>query len=252
MTILRGNVSVLSPLLPKFFRPNRISSSALSLIVATAFFFSGFFFSGCAVPTSSLTAVNVTGQIFDHSGRAVSSKMVEVILPAEYGLNEIDLEQGSPESYGHSDQYAKVVTDSLGSFSVQFAPIEYSSAFWILPPLGTILSRPPEPKLYMSLPDSNKKYYSILLKESGALYGVYQSASGFRTREGSHSVPTSKPATLEAELLSDDRDGMKAWIANLEFKMIPAHLQTPANAFPSAGANLEYPNRARFLGKQER
>lgn len=224
------------------FRSARLRSTGILLLLSCIC-------SACAVPSSSLTSVRVTGQVLDTRGEPLSDKTLEVVLPAEYGLNEIDLEQGDPQSYGHSDQYAKVRTDSLGSFVVEFAPVEYSSAFWILPPLGTLLSEPPTPKLFLRLPETEQKYYSIFLKEDGALYGVYQTTEGLRGLRGTHSVPTPAPATLETELLSDYRDGMKTWIANLGFQLVPQSgqrmMSSPSKRTP-AQILQQYPERARI------
>jgi hypothetical protein len=175
---------------------------------------------GCAIPSSSLTTVSLSGRLLDPQGLPVSGKNVELVLPAEYGLNEIDLEQGNAKSYGHKDQYARVSTDSLGSFSHTFSAVEYSSRFWLLPPLGSLLSTAPEPMFYIKLPDTDATYYSVLVKEADTVYGVYQIASGASGPEGPVSVGVSKPALVEGELIPDSRGAGEAWIADLEFRYL--------------------------------
>ncbi|MCB0325832.1 MAG: hypothetical protein KDD69_19770 [Bdellovibrionales bacterium] len=185
--------------------------AALTVLLSTA----------CTIPTSSLTTLSVSGQLLDERGGPVVGKPVEVVLPAAYGLNEIDLEYGRPSSYGHSDQRAVVYTDALGAFSHTFAPVEYSEQFWLLPPLGTLPESDPEPGFLVRLPDTGEAYYSIRMAQDELVYGVYVNAPGSMSELTTTAAAAARPAELDGSLMEDNRDGAKGWIAKLDFRYLP-------------------------------
>jgi hypothetical protein len=169
---------------------------------------------GCALPGSATTQVVISGQLLDDQGRGQSGKAIEFTLPAEYGMSEIDREHGSAEDFGRRSQRHTAVTDFLGSFSARFAPVDYSTAWWVLPPLGRFPRVPPDPMVLIRVLDSPSTWYQILLKEDDIVYTILtSSASGF--------VPAKSNIVhrrISGKQRLEERGDVKVWISDLSIR----------------------------------
>lgn len=172
---------------------------------------------GCALPGSAATQVVISGQLLDEQGRAQSGQTLEFTLPAEYGMSEIDHEHGSAEEFGRRSQRITAVTDVLGSFSARFAPVDYSTAWWVLPPLGRFPRVPPDPMVLIRMLDSPSIWYQVLLKEEDIVYTILTSnASGF--------VPaktTDISRRISGNQIIEERGDIKVWISELNIRTNP-------------------------------
>lgn len=174
-------------------------------------------FTGCTIPSSAATHVSVAGRVLDTRGEAVAGKKIELVLPAEYGLNDLDTAHGRPEEFGHHEQRAVVVTDSLGSFSHSFAPVTYSTPFWLLPPLGTLFKHPPEPFFVVRFAErtDGDESYSVLVKEKDTIYAIRRDPdSGILSRV------TPKSVEIVGKLYPDQRGETNGWIADVQLKRL--------------------------------
>lgn len=145
------------------------------------------------------------------------SEPLELILPASYGLNDIDQNHGKPEDYGHSPQRINLSTDALGSFTHSFTPVSYSRALWIIPPLGSFPRKPPAPLFYLRLLNTPEEYYAILVEETQVTYTLYQGILGEPKLK--HQT---KPAEITATLHKNRRGELRGWIANLTLQLTPS------------------------------
>ena len=194
---------------------------------------SGIGLGACAVPTSSATHVTLTGQLVDPLGRPMAGKLVEVTLPAEYGLNDIDLEHGSPADYGHSVQTATVTTDALGSFAHAFQPVTYSERFWLLPPTGSIFAAPPQPKFVIRLLDDPAEFYTVALHDNDIVYAINRPNEQFMP--GQQSLKT---VDMNGRVRKDQRGRSRGWAADLRIMRIIPPSGAPGGSFPGAGRQL--------------
>ena len=170
-------------------------------------------FSSCALPGHSATSVSLSGQLLGSNNQPLPGKTIIITLPASYGLNDIDLSFGDAEEYSHTPQSAALVTDALGSFSYSFKPVTYSRFFWIIPPLGSLFSSPPEPFFFLSFPEKPQERLSVLVsKEKAELQLI--SASGARLS----GPDLEKKAGLAASgrLFNDQRGELEGLIAELQ------------------------------------
>ncbi len=173
-----------------------------------------FFLTACAIPGGLNTQVVVSGQLLDAQGRAQSGQAIELTLPAEYGMSEIDHEHGSAEEFGRRAQKRTAVTDFLGSFSAEFTPVEYSTAWWVLPPLGRFPRLPPEPMILIRVMDQPSTWYQVLLKDGDIVYTILTSnASGL--------VPARKNAMrrrISGKPGIEERGDMNVWVSDLRIR----------------------------------
>jgi hypothetical protein len=162
----------------------------------------------CSLPNSKLTTISVSGRLVSKTGQPVSNQPIEVTLPASYGLSEIDAEYSSPESLGRETRRAIVRTDSMGSFTHSFTEVPYSTALWILPPLGNFPKTPPQPQFLMRVMDNPDAVYSMAVNKEDITYAVWR---GSRNK---HAYPK-PPYAIKGRLLEDERNGSDSWIADL-------------------------------------
>lgn len=167
---------------------------------------------GCTVPVSRTAAISVSGELRSASGQPLPGKKVEITLPSDYGLNETDLTYGAASSYGHQNQQAVIMTDVLGSFAHAFHPVSYSTAFWVLPPLGSFPRKPPAPFFYVRLLDDPEQIYGIIVKPEETLYRVYKQLPG-----AAAPVPGDKKLEVNGKLREEER-GAKAWVVELKLQ----------------------------------
>jgi hypothetical protein len=172
---------------------------------------------GCTIPSSSATHVSVSGQVFSTGGEPLVGKRIELILPAEYGLSELDTSHGRPEEFGHQAQRVVVVTDSLGSFSYSFAPVTYTTPFWFLPPMGTLFKHPPEPFFVLRFAENSDydESYSVLVKEKDTVYAIRRDPQSSRL-----SKVTPKSVEITGKLYPDKRGETCGWIADIRLKRL--------------------------------
>lgn len=170
-------------------------------------------FTACAIPRSKQTHLNISGQILDAEGMPLANQKVEVVLPATYGLNDLDMDLGSPESYGQSDLRHTVTTDASGTFTCSFSPLKYTATTYILPPLGSFPRKPPEPLFYLRLADSPGWYYAIKVSQADVLFGIYAEHDYL-----SMDRVQDRPMEINGQLISDRRKENLGWTADLELK----------------------------------
>ena len=130
---------------------------------------------GCALPGSTFCDVRLEGSVRLDTGEPIANREIQVILPAEYGMGGMDLVFGEPGDYGHHDEQFSGVTDANGEFALDLGTQTYHVTFWLIPPLGFMLSNPPPPLILCRLPDFPDEYYVI---ETGENYFVIINDSG--------------------------------------------------------------------------
>lgn len=169
------------------------------------------FSTACSLPNSKMTTISVSGRLMNQSGQPIPQKPIELTLPSTYGLSEIDTEYSSPESLGRETRRVVVETDSMGSFNYSFREVPYSTALWILPPLGNFPKSPPQPQFLMRVMDHPNDIYSLEVDEKDITYAVWRDA-------GSKFKYPKPPYELKGRLLEDHRNGTDSWIADLILK----------------------------------
>lgn len=175
-------------------------------------------FSKCAAPGSALTRFSVTGQI--KSDAATNNNLtIELILPEIYGLSGFDSKIGQPSDYGHYRQDTIIQPDSNGNFYSLFEPTTYSTAFWIIPPLGFRPKYGPPPFFGIKLHKYSPFVYIIAFPKNLFDYKVFDT----RTNEYLDSNQTDELKQLTGDLEKylfkendDDENGIKGWKVNLE------------------------------------
>jgi len=183
-----------------------ISRIFLIIIIAT-------FSNACAIPSSKATAINISGQLLSKRGEARVGEGVELILPAEYGLKQIDIDYAKPEELARRNKSAVTKTDSLGTFNYTFKDVSYSTSFWILPPLGNLLNEPPHPKFLMRFLSKPEATYSLSVDDNDLTYGVWRSDKDKRR----YSKP---PFSIQGKLIEDTRldlekNTISSWITSI-------------------------------------
>ena len=123
------------------------------------FLFTITFIPGCVAPGSSAGMLKIEGSLVTSSNNPLAFQEIELIIPATYGLGDVDLLLNSPEDFGHKDQKIKAVTDSKGSFSLDLGKRVYHVDVWIFPPLGGKPNRPPALLIFARFPNNNSEYY---------------------------------------------------------------------------------------------
>ena len=102
-----------------------------------------------------------------------------------------------------------VKTDAAGAFSVVFPDVPYSTAFWVLPPVGNVPKNGPDPMFIMRFLDKPSTDVSLQVKESEVIYGVS------RLKFGNTRVA---PIDITGNLEKTSRGGDKAIVAELVVK----------------------------------
>ncbi len=189
--------------------------------------------SACALPGSSATHVSIAGELLGPQGEPIPGQQIEIILPAEYGLSDIDLSHGTPEEYHHHAQRALVTTDALGSFAHSFAPVTYSTRFWLLPPAGSFFKEPPEPGFFVRLLPNADEFYSVVVKKNNeTIFAIHRAPETPRL-----SPVTPKTIAIDGKLLPDQRGKSHGWIATLQLKRLTdfsrSALSSPQTAVPA-------------------
>lgn len=123
---------------------------------------------GCAFPGSRLAKVGVTCRVVDAEGRGTAGTELAVSLPASYGLTGLDAIYGEPATYGHERQRHAGVTDSDGTFATEFQTT-HTMAFFVIPPVGTLLYRQTKPLLWLRVGGSPARLYTICADGDGGL-----------------------------------------------------------------------------------
>ena len=159
----------------------------------------------CSLPNSKLTNISINGLLIDNNGQAIANKLVEVTLPASYGLKEIDKELNYASN--RTDSSAKIRTDATGNFNYTFNKVHYNTALWFLPPLGNFPKQPPAPSFLIKFFDAENTIYSLGWNNDKLNYAVQ------RTKKR-----TNPPYFLKGELLRSTRGEIDTCVANLELK----------------------------------
>ncbi len=161
--------------------------------------------SSCSYPNSKLTNISINGLLIDNNGQPITNKTVEVILPASYGLKEIDKEL----NYGSNrrDSSAKIRTDATGNFNYTFNKVHYNTAFWFLPPLGNFPKEPPAPSFLIKFFDTENTIYSLGWSDDKLNYAVQ------RTKKRAN-----PPYFLKGQLIRSTRGEIDTCVANLHLR----------------------------------
>lgn len=182
------------------------------------------FASGCAAPGSAISRVRVTGRLVDSSGQPLAKQQVDVLLPSQYGLSGLDAKWGKSEDYGHHDQKATLATDDTGRFDHVFSPTTYSMVFWIIPPLGPIPRKPPEPYFYLKLPAQTDEFWVLWMQKTGLEAKLI---------EGGNSIPLDQsqivPADFTGELIWESEANPRGYLVDFEMKLQPETDKNGAN-----------------------
>ena len=162
--------------------------------------------SSCSLPNSKLTNISINGLLIDSSGQPLTNKVLEVTLPASYGLKEIDVELNYASN--RQDFSAKVQTDATGNFNYTFNKVKYNTAYWFLPLLGNFPKEPPPPSFLIKFFDTENTLYSLGWDDNDRLNYAVQ-----RIKKR-----TNPPYFLTGELLRSTRGEIDTCIANLHLK----------------------------------
>ncbi len=115
---------------------------------------------GCVAPGSAIGNLSVRGRLATEAGESLPGREVELVLPAEYGLDGLELVLSKPEDFGHTDQRLSTTSDAGGNFRFDLEII-YHMNFWLIPPLGGFPRQPPPPFILLRLRDLPNEYYAI-------------------------------------------------------------------------------------------
>lgn len=117
--------------------------------------------SSCAAPASMICDRIIEGVVQLDTGQPLAYRKVQIMLPADYGLNAIDLAFAEPSDYGDQDEQYFAFTDDDGAFSCDLGARMTHVPFWILPPLGFLFSEPPAPLVICRLSQFSQEHYAV-------------------------------------------------------------------------------------------
>jgi hypothetical protein len=154
----------------------------------------------------------------------VAEQQIDLVLPRAYGLAGVDTRWGKPEDYGHHDQKATVTTDANGQFEYAFAATTYSVTFWLIPPLGPIPRKPPEPYFYLKLPVQMEEFWVLWMRKSGVKTRVIE--RGNRTALVQSQVA---PAEFSGKLIWEGEALPGGYLVDFEMKLVSGTSENRAN-----------------------
>jgi hypothetical protein len=166
----------------------------------------------------------VSGRLFDQAGHPLKNQQIDVLLPNQYGLSGLDARWGKPEDYGHRDQKATLATDDTGRFEHAFMPTTYSIAFWLIPPLGPIPRKPPEPYFYLKLPSQTNEFWVLWMKKEGLETKLIE--RGNRTPLDQSGV---LPADFTGKLIWEPEAEPRGYFVDFKMKLLPQTEKDGAN-----------------------
>ena len=144
---------------------------------ATAAVAAALILASCAAPGSAMTQVGISGRVVDAAGAPVSGEQIEVLLPPSYGLAGLDSVMGEPSDYGHRPLRASITTDAEGRFSHLFPGTTYSIAFWLVPPLGALPRKPPQPTVAVRTPSIAPNWVLVRSTDDGIESRLFEEAT---------------------------------------------------------------------------
>jgi hypothetical protein len=167
---------------------------------------------GCVAPGSSIGHVFIRGSLQVESGERLSDRDVQLILPAAYGLDGLDLVLGEAEDFGHRDRSFSAITDADGRFTSDLGEHIYHIACWLLPPLGCFPKAPPPPFVLVRVPSCSAEYYAVQT-DDGA-FKVFTTGG----REVPLAAATLAELTAESESSSADGRRSTTGVITLRFR----------------------------------
>jgi hypothetical protein len=115
----------------------------------------------CVAPGSSSGHLSVRGTLTSDQGQPLANEELQLLLPATYGLDGLDLVMNEPEDFGHRDQVFTTTTGSNGEFFYDLGTRIYHMSFWLIPPLGGFPRHPPAPFVLVRVTSMPDEYYAV-------------------------------------------------------------------------------------------
>jgi hypothetical protein len=120
---------------------------------------------GCVAFGSSSGHLSVRGTLTSDQGQPLANEVLELLLPAAYGLGGLDLAMNRPEDFGHHDQDFTTTTGPNGEFAFDLGMHVYHINFWLIPPLGGFPRHPPAPFVLVRIFNMPGEYYAVQTRD---------------------------------------------------------------------------------------
>ena len=109
--------------------------------------------------------LSVRGTLTSDQGQPLANEVLQLLLPAAYGLGGHDLAMNRPEDFGHRDQEFTTSTGSNGEFAFDLGTHIYHVNVWLIPPLGGFPRHPPAPFVLVRVSGLRDEYYAVQTRD---------------------------------------------------------------------------------------